>query len=430
MNDLRGPLDDRTELDDDDGDGYDPFAAFDSSMGAGQARDIHPVFHTMRAECPVRAGTFHELFGVDAPLDAELLGDRVPYAVLSFDAVQQVLKDGETFSSSGYADSIGVVMGHSILEMDEPEHHRYRSLIQQAFTRKAMDRWERELVRPIIDGLIDGFADRGRAELVRELLFPFPVQVIAGMLGLPEAGLPKFHAKAVELIGIAANIERGLAASQWLYDYFAAIIADRRLDPHDDVISVLTQAELDGQQLNDDEIIAFLRLLLPAGAETTYRSSSNLMFGLLTNPEQLAALRDDRSLMPQAIEEGLRWEPPLTGIGRTAMRDVEVAGVTIPAGSTVMVEMGSANRDPARWANPDAFDIHRAIQPHMAFAFGPHTCLGMHLARMETTVAINRVLDRLPDLLLDPGADDVHITGLSFRAPTSLPVVFGAQLRD
>ena len=419
---MRDPLDGSTERRDDD---YDPFAVFDESVGVGQARDIHPVFHALRAECPVRAGAFHDLFGVEAPLDAALLGERVPFAVLSFDTVQQVLKDGETFSSSGYADSMGLVMGHSILEMDEPEHHRYRSLIQQAFTRKAMERWEHELVTPIVDRLIDAFADRGRAELVRELLFPFPVQVITGMLGLPEEGLAKFHAKAVELISIAVDVERGLAASQWLYDYFAAIIADRRGDPRGDVISVLTQAELDGQRLTDDEIIAFLRLLLPAGAETTYRSSSNLMFGLLTNPEQLAALRDDRSLMQQAIEEGLRWEPPLTGIGRTATRDVEIAGVKIPAGSPVMVEMGSANRDPARWENPDAFDIHRPMQPHMAFAFGPHMCLGMHLARMETTVAVNRLLDRLPDLRLDPAADDVHITGLGFRAPTRLPVLFG-----
>ena len=255
-------------------------------------------------------------------------------------------------------------------------------------------------------------------------MFPFPVHVIAGMLGLPRDGLPQFHAKAVELITIAVDIERGLGASQWLYDYFAAIIAERRAEPRGDVISVLAQAELDGQRLTDDEIIAFLRLLLPAGAETTYRSSSNLLYGLLTHPEQLAALRDDRSLMPQAIEEGLRWEPPLTRIARTATRDVEVDGVTIPAGAPVAVDMGSANHDPARWDDPDAFDIFREPQKHMAFAYGPHTCLGMHLARMETTVVLNRVLDRLPNLRLDPGADDVYITGLMFRAPNQLPVLF------
>jgi cytochrome P450 len=421
MTDVREPLDDPSAA----GNDHDPFAAFDAAAGIGQVRDVHSVFHELRAECPVHAGQIHDRFGVELPMEAALLGDRVPYAALSFEAVQQVLKDGETFSSAGYADSIGVVMGHSILEMDEPEHHRYRSLIQQAFTRKEMERWEKELVTPIVDELIDRFVDRGSAELVRELFFPFPVHVIAGMLGLPRDGLAEFHAKAVELITIATDVEKGLVASQWLYDYFAAIIADRRVEPRGDVISVLVQAELDGQRLTDDEIIAFLRLLLPAGAETTYRSSSNLMFGLLTHPDQLAALREDRTLMQQAIEEGLRWEPPLTGIGRTATRDVEIEGVTIPAGAPVAVEMGSANRDPSRWEDPDAFDINRKMQTHMSFAHGPHTCLGMHLARMETTVALNRVLDRLPDVHLDPSVEDVHISGLAFRAPNQLPVLFG-----
>jgi cytochrome P450 len=130
--------------------------------------------------------------------------------------------------------------------------------------------------------------------------------------------------------------------------------------------------------------------------------------------------------MQQSIEEGLRWEPPLTGIGRTAMQDVELAGVSIPAGSPVTVQMGCANRDPARWENPDEFDIHRDVQQHMAFSFGVHMCLGIHLARMETAVVINRVLDRLPNLRLDPElAGDARISGLAFRAPTSLPVLFG-----
>jgi cytochrome P450 len=406
-------------------DEYDPFAVFDEAAGVGQVRDPHPTFHELREQCPVHVGPLHERFGIEMNLDPAFVDpSRVPHAVLTFDGVQQVLKDGETFSSSGYADSMGLVMGHSILEMDEPEHHRYRSLIQQAFTRKAMERWETDLVRPIVHGLVDDFAERGSADLVRELLWPFPVHVIAGMLGLPRDDLPRFHRKAVELISIGTQIERGLEASQWLYDYFAAVIDQRRAEPRGDVISVLAGAELDGQRLTDEEIIAFLRLLLPAGAETTYRSSSNLMFGLLSNPAQLAALRDDRGVMPQAIEEGLRWEPPLTGIGRTATRDVEVEGVTIPTGAPIQVEMGAANRDPSRWERPDEFDIFRDQQPHMSFAFGPHMCLGMHLARMETTVAVNAVLDRLPNVRLDPDADDPHISGLMFRAPATLPVLF------
>lgn len=407
-----------------DADDHDPFAAFDAAMGVGKVSEIHPTYHALREACPVHEGFLHPHFGVDVPAREEFVGDRQPYAVLSFDTVQQVLKDGETFSSAGYANSIGLVLGHSILEMDEPEHRRYRGLIQQAFTRKAMERWEVELVHPIVHGLVDQFVDRGRAELVRELFFPFPVHVIAGMLGLPSEGLTEFHRAAVQIINIAADVERGFAASQWLYDYFAAIIAERRADPRDDVISVLVEAELDGQRLTDDEIIAFLRLLLPAGAETTYRSSSNLMFALLTHPDQLAALRDDRSLMPQAIEEGIRWDPPLTSIGRTCTRDTVVEGVPIPAGAKVQVCMAAANHDPTRWDRPDEFDILREPKQHMAFAFGPHMCLGMHLARMETTVAVDALLD-LPDLRLDPDAEDVHISGLAFRAPARLPVVFG-----
>ena len=422
VTDVRKPSPASDELDED----YDPFAVFDESVGIGTVRDPHSVFHELRAECPVQAGPIGERFGLEGDMSEMLLGDHsTPHTVLSFEAVQQVLKDGETFSSSGYAESMGLVMGHSILEMDEPEHHQYRSLIQQAFTRKAMEHWEADIVRPIVEHHIDEFADRGHAELVRELLWPFPVHVIAAMLGLPEDDLPRFHRKAVELISIATEIERGLGASQWLYDYFAGIIAERRADPREDVISVLAETELDGQRLTDEEIIAFLRLLLPAGAETTYRSSSNLMFGLLTNPDQLDALRDNRDLMPQAIEEGLRWEPPLTSIGRTAMRDVEVEGVQIPAGSPIQVCMAGANRDPARWENPDDFDLFRDQKQHMAFAFGPHMCLGLHLARMETTVAINALLDRLPNLRLDPEADDVHVSGLAFRAPNQLPVLFG-----
>jgi cytochrome P450 len=142
------------------------------------------------------------------------------------------------------------------------------------------------------------------------------------------------------------------------------------------------------------------------------------------NPEQLDALRADRTLMRAAIEEGLRWEPPLTGIARTCTRDTVIDGVSVPAGTVVSVCMGSANRDPKRWSDPDRFDIRREGKQHMAFAFGPHTCLGMHLARMETTVALNALLDRLPELRLDPTADDVHVSGLTFRAPQRLPVRF------
>jgi cytochrome P450 len=289
-----------------------------------------------------------------------------------------------------------------------------------------MDVWERELVRDVVNEQIDSFVDRSpkRADLVRELTFPFPVIVIARLLGLPREDLPMFHRRAVTVISAGFELDRARQASQELYEYFCAIIEERRAHPSDDVISVLAQAELEGTRLNDEEICSFLRLLLPAGAETTYRSSSNLLWGLLSHPHQLDALRNDRALMPQAIEEGLRWEPPLLGIMRTAARDVEVEGVFVPAGSMVAVNIGSANHDEKYWENAEEFDIFRPARQHLAFAWGPHMCLGLHLARMETRVALTQLLDRLPGLRFDPDADRTPITGAVFRAPQALNVTW------
>ena len=397
----------------------DPFEAFEEANAQG-VRDPYPEWASMRAQSPVHEIDLREEYGLGEDVEIEL---PKAYVVLSYDGVTQVLRDPESFSSSYYADTMGMVMGHSILEMDEPEHHHYRGLIQQAFTRKALDRWQDELVRPMVESIVSEIASRGHGDLVRELTFPFPVAVIAGMLGLPAEDLPQFHRWAVELISVGFNIEVGMAASQKLRDYFASVLAPRRVEPQDDLISVLAHASLDGRVLDDEQIFAFLRLLLPAGAETTYRSSSNLLFGLLTNPSQLAALQADRSLLSKAIEEAIRWEPPLTGIARWSTHDVSVDGVPIPAQSVVNVCMGAANRDPKRWERPDEFDIFRPQHQHVSFALGPHTCLGMHLARMETTVAMETILDRLPKMRLDPAADDVHIRGRAFRSPASLPVV-------
>jgi cytochrome P450 len=404
-----------------DGDAYDPFERFNRAQGIGTVADPYPGLKEQRTRCPV-----HRLDASGGGQSEQTLpGVTDFFAVLSHEGVAQVLRDGETFTSSVYENLMGPVMGHTILEMDEPEHSRYRRLIQQAFTKRELAHWEAELVRPIVNACIDRFAARGSADLVRELTFPFPVYVIAALLGLPEGDLPEFHRRAVELISIAIDPACGIQASQALERYFLPLIAARREAPRGDLISLLATAELEGTRLTDAEIVAFLRLLLPAGAETTYRSSSNLLFGLLTHPEQMRAVQNDRSLLPQAIEEGLRWEPPLLGILRRVTRDTVIDGVPVPRGATLSVNMGAANRDDARYTDPDRFDIFRPPRQHLAFGFGAHRCLGMHLARMETTVAIESVFDRLPELRLDPDAGDVSITGVTFRAPTRLPVRFG-----
>lgn len=410
-------------------DAFDPFDAFNRSHGAGVVRSPYPRFAELREEAPVQEGNLVKLVGLgsDLPMSEAYAsaGARTSYCAFSHAAVERVYRDNEVFSSkTAENEGMELVMGHTILNMDEPEHRTYRGLVQQAFSRAAMVRWEKELVRPVIDRHLDRFIERGSADLVGELTFSFPVQVIAALLGLPEEDLATFHRLAVELLLIISDIERGLAASQQLGEYFTSIIAERRERPAEDVISVLAHAELDGQRLEDHEIVAFLRLLLPAGAETTYRSSSNLLVGLLSDRAQWEALASDRRLIPQAIEEGLRWEPPLTMTGRTCIRDTVVEGVEIPAGASVTACIGAANHDPARWDDPERFDVHRKPKQHLAFAFGPHMCLGLHLARMETTSLLNALLDRTPNLRLDPEAEDVHITGLVFRAPATLPVRF------
>jgi len=399
---------------------YDPYEAFGDL--AGDVRDPWPDLAAARRRAPVQKTSIFALEGVEAPPD---LPDE--YTVYSYDLVSQVLRDNHTFSSEVYAAMMGPVMGHTILEMDEPEHRHHRSLVAEAFRQKTLARWESELVSPVVDELIDAFVGRGngRAELVREFTFPFPVQVIARILGLPRSDYPRFQRWSLELISVGTDWDRGIAASEKLRDYFKEIVDRRRAEPADDLISDLAHAEIDGHTLSDEEIFAFLRLLLPAGVETTYRSSGNLLFGLLTHPDQLAAVRADRALLPQAIEEGLRWEPPLHGIARVATVDTELGGVAIKAGAVLSVAIGAANRDETRYPEPDRFDIFRDPQQHIAFGFGPHMCLGMHLARMETRVAVDALIERLPDLRLDPEGDDPHIRGQIFRSPTALPVLFG-----
>jgi cytochrome P450 len=176
--------------------------------------------------------------------------------------------------------------------------------------------------------------------------------------------------------------------------------------------------------MSDEQIYGFMRNLLPAGAETTSRSTANLALGLLTHPDQLAAVQADRSLLPQAIEEGIRWETPLLNFMRETTRDVEFHGVDIPEGSSVAMNLGNANHDEDRWDDPESFNIFRDRKPHIGFGHGAHVCLGMHLARLESTLIFNTLFDRLPGLRLDPDAPPPYVAGTFFRSPQHLNVIW------
>ena len=373
-------------------------------------RDPYPEFHRLQ-----RLGPIHVV---------EAFGQPVNF-VYSYDEVERIFSDSEAFSSVVFEKSLVMVFGPTILAMDGHEHLAHRGLVASAFRLKALEDWKTRLIEPITHQLIDAFAARGGADLVREFNFRFPIQVIANMLGVPSEDSGLFLRRSIEMISIAVNVERGLAASAALRDYLAPIVEERRTNPKDDLISVLATAEIDGHRLPDENIYGFLRLLLPAGAETTYRLLGNLLFGLLTNPEQLDELRANRDLMAPAIEEALRWEAPVQQTAREVMLDgVEIGGVPVAKGDSVNVSIGAANRDETKYEDPDRFDIHRAGPPHLSFGGGAHYCLGAHLGRLETTVAINAMLDRLGDLRLEPGDADPHVHGSAFRSPTTLPVRF------
>jgi cytochrome P450 len=384
------------------------------------ASDPYGFFEYMRRTEPVWRGTVMDMSA--AP--PEMVPDE-EWTLFDWAGVFAAFRDDELFNSDMYNQTIGLVFGPTILGMEGKQHHDHRSLVSKAFRQSALERWEPAVIDPICDELVDGIKDDGAADLVKAVTFEFPTRVTATLLGLPQEDLDLFRRLSLDLISIQVDIEAGLTASVELGAYFQTQVDRRRSAMTNDIIGDLVAAEIDGEKLTDEAIISFLRLLLPAGLETTYRSSSNLLYLLLTHPDQLAALQRDRTLIPVAIEEALRYETPLVSVPRTATRDVEMQGITIPEGAQVNLCIGSANRDETRWTGAGEFDIHRQRRAHISFAGGIHSCLGMHLARVETRAMLNSLFDRVTDLHLVP-ADDTKIVGMPFRSPPNLPVTFRA----
>ncbi|MBW0020089.1 MAG: cytochrome P450 [Mycobacterium sp.] len=393
----------------------------DSDELAVDLRDPYPFFARKRQAAGVFQGTV-----MDYAKTPEAFRPKSEYSAMSFDAVNTVFRNSRVFTSKLYDKTIGLFMGPTILAMDGKEHRDHRNLVSAAFKSKALTRWEPAIVRPVCDKLVDEFIEAGEADLVRQFTFEFPTRIIAELLGLPDEDLPMFRKRAVEVISYHVNYKRAFEASAALKDYFLEQIDKRKSKPTEDIIGDLVAAEIDGERLSEEAIYSFLRLLLPAGLETTYRSSGNLLYLLLTHPDQFDALQADHSLIAQAIEEGLRFETPLTTVQRHTTEDTELEGVAIPARSMVGVCMGSANRDEKRWKRADEFDIFRDRLPHISFAAGEHTCLGLHLARLETRVGLECLLNRLTNIKLVTDQDP-HIHGQPFRSPTALPVTFDAK---
>jgi len=370
--------------------------------------DPYPVYRRLRDEQPVVA------------LDT-MMG--VIHMITRYDDVSMILRDQRRFSSRGNARGIGMVMGRTLLEMDGVEHVRHRNLISPFFSPLSMRSSMPPVVEEIVNDLIDGFAGDGRADLVKQFTFIFPMRVIAHIIGVPIEDYAEFHHMALDIISMGDDPERAFAASQALVEYLKPLLARRKADPTDDLLSKLLHAEIDGHRLSDEEVINFLRLLLPAGADTTYRLSGTCLHVLLTQPAVHKAVAADRDKIDDLIQEVLRWESPVQFVSRETTEPVSVSGYDIPAEALISVTIGAANRDERKFPDPDRFDLGRKNDDHVGFGFGQHFCAGSHLARLETRTALNALLDRLPNLRHDPDQTS-RVVGLAFRSPDRLPVLF------
>jgi pulcherriminic acid synthase len=388
------------------------------------AADPYPAYAVMREREPL---IWHEATN--------------SYIVSRYEDVERIFKDKKSeFTTDNYDWQVEPVHGRTILQLSGREHAVRRALVAPAFRGSDL----RENFLPVIErnsrDLIDTFRTAGSADIVSDYATRFPVNVIADMLGLDKADHSRFHRWYTAVIAFLGNLAgdpevtaAGERTRVEFADYMIPIIQERRERPGQDLLSTLCAAEVDGVRMSDEDIKAFCSLLLAAGGETTDKAIASILANLLTHPEQLAAVRADRSLIPAAFAETLRYTPPVHMIMRQSAAAVEVSGGTIPAGATVTCLIGAANRDERRFSRPERFDIFRddlsttsafsAAADHLAFALGRHFCVGALLAKAEVETGVNHLLDAMPDLRLADGFDPVE-QGVFTRGPQSLPVRF------
>jgi cytochrome P450 len=400
---------------------FDLASSFNARNGGGFRDDPYPLWHSLREKAPVHEGTLHGLCGISEDLFFQGLPceDRLHFTAFTWEACDEIYRNPELFASSPEpVDLEGgeISATNSMLSMGGAEHRRYRGLVQPSFSPVKASWWIQNWIEQTVHALIDGFEAAGRAELNVEFCAAIPVLTITGSFGVP--------------VERALDVRESLNRPDEIVAIIAPIVAARREKPEDDLISVLVEAEMtddDGRthRLSDAEIYSVAMLLLAAGSGTTWKQLGITLAALLQRPRVLDAVKADRTLLRSAIEESLRWMPTDPMFSRFVTEEVAFHGEVLPKGAVLHICLGSANRDPSRWARPDEYDITRPLKPHEAFGSGPHVCLGQHVARAEMNIAINALLDRLPDLQLDPGAEPPRFIGFYERGATAIPVVFG-----
>ncbi|MCW2650418.1 MAG: cytochrome monooxygenase [Mycobacterium sp.] len=364
----------------------------------------------------------------------------VPFAgtpavlLLTQELVAAGFRDEETFPSwAAYSFTTGPVWGHTIQCMTGREHRVNRAIVSTPLRRTHVGQYLAPVIEPVINRLVDRFARRGHADLVAEFTQRFSLLINNRMLGIPIEDEETVYRWAQGLLHYAVDPQEAKRCARELTEYVLPIIAARRRDPGDDLISrIVTQTTEDGDELDDEHVLSFVRLLYPVGADTTMLAMGNVLAALLTYPDQLELCRADLDEhIPRAIWETLRWEPPVGLLPRACPKAVSWQGIGIPALTPMVFAINAANRDPAVYPDPDRFDITRKATPLVAFGVGPHSCIGNWLAFAELTTALRTLLERLPNLRLDPTtAGAVRISSqvvTTLRAPHTLPVIFDCQ---
>ena len=297
------------------------------------------------------------------------------------------------------------VIRNGMLDVEPPDHTRLRRLVSRAFTPRTVERL-RSTVQQITDRLVDDALERGELDLVATVAEPLPVTVIAEMLGVPAADQGLLRPWSADICGMyeldpsQETAARAVRACQDFGAYLVELSRARRRDPQDDLVTALTQVVDEGDVLTEDELVGTCVLLLNAGHEATVNVTGNGWWALFRNPDQLARLRDDPSLVPTAVEELMRWDTPLQMFERWVLEDLEIGGVAVPRGAELGLLFGSANRDPEVFADPDALDVTRDPNPHVSFGAGVHFCLGAPLARLELQTSFATLLRRAPGIEL------------------------------
>jgi cytochrome P450 len=398
---------------------FDLRSSYNVTSGGDFRTDPYPIWKQLREQSPVHEGTPHVLTGY--PGEAMFHGlpfpDRKHYTVFTYAECDQIYRDNVNFASSPDG-VLGEGVGHqtSMLSMDGQQHRRYRGLVQPSFVPARAQWWISNFIEQTVHSLIDQFADKGRAELNVDFCAAIPILTITGSFGIP--------------VDQALDIRTKMSQPAQIVETLAPLVAARREQPGDDLLSVLVEAELtddDGvtHHLSDLEIYSFAVLLLLAGSGTTWKQMGITLAAMLQRPEIAKAATEDREVLKNTVEESLRWLPTDPAFGRFCIEDTVVAGTPIEKGSVVHLNLGAANRDPARWENPEEFDPYRPKKASLGFGGGAHICLGMHVARAEMNVGIGALFDRLPNLHLDPDAEAPQFIGMYERGATAIPVVFG-----